>query len=104
MRRKNFTSRTHSMPHSLAEIFDATFPAMGLSSLVAQGKLFSNWEHIVGAQLAKICSAERIEKNKLIIKVESSVWRNELMFHKQYILHNIAKEVGEGIISEIVLR
>ena len=77
---------------------------MGLSGVIAQGKIFSNWEHIVGEHLAKVCSAEKIEKHKLIITVTSSVWRNELLFHKQSILQNIAKEVGEGIISEIVFR
>ncbi len=96
MRRRNFSLHKQDTPHSLAEIFDTSFPAMGLSGVIAQGKIFSNWEHIVGEHLAKICSAERIEKQKLIIKVESSAWRNELLFHKQSILQNIAKEVGEG--------
>jgi predicted nucleic acid-binding Zn ribbon protein len=71
---------------------------------VRQNEVFFIWSDIVGEVIAKHAVPEKIAYNKLFVKVDSPIWRNELNFGKEEIRKKINKQLKDAQIKEIVLR
>ena len=71
---------------------------------VRQHEVFFQWEEIVGEAIARHTKPEEIKFDKLYIRVDSPVWRNELVFQKGQILDKINQRLKNAQIKEIVLR
>jgi hypothetical protein len=52
-------------------------------------------------ELKKIVEAKRIEKGKLFLRVENSVWRSELNFKQELMITKINKYFNEEVINRI---
>ena len=52
-------------------------------------------------ELKKIAEAKRVEKGKLFLRVENSVWRSELNFKQEMIVKKINKFFKEEVIDKI---
>ena len=68
-----------------------------------EAKVIAAWEKVVGEMVAKKTGRLRIRNKVLFIKVESAALRNELMFARNKIIAALNREVGETVITEIVL-
>ncbi len=71
---------------------------------VKQRQALFIWDEIVGEAIARHTQAEDVKYDKLFIKVDSPVWRNELIFRREDILNMINRRLGNVKIKEIVLR
>ncbi len=76
----------------------------GLETPIEQNKAIFLWDKIVGEQIASHTEAEKVSYGKLFVKVNSPVWRNELIFQKEEILNKINKKLTNAKINEIILR
>ena len=61
------------------------------------------WPEIVGKRISKVTQPQRIRDGRIFVKVKNDAWRNELVFHKQEIIHHINVKVGERVVEEIIL-
>ncbi len=86
-----------SEPKSILEAISIAFQKYGLNEKLKEEHLCEEWKKIVGKNIAKISIAEKIEKQILIVRVTSSVWRNELQFHKDSIMKKIFEKFGDTI-------
>lgn len=59
------------------------------------------WSDVVGEHLARHTRAVSIHKEVLLIEAESSVWMQEIQFHKRRILDRLAQHSGKGRIREL---
>jgi len=71
---------------------------------VQQHQALFEWRNIVGDEIARHTQPEKISYGKLVVKVDSPVWRNELIFSKEEILKKINQKLKKAKIKEIVLR
>ncbi len=71
---------------------------------VQQHQALFEWNNIVGDEIARHTHPEKISYGKLVVKVDSPAWRNELVFSKGEILSKINKKLKKAKIKEIVLR
>ncbi|HNZ36062.1 MAG TPA: DUF721 domain-containing protein [Candidatus Marinimicrobia bacterium] len=76
----------------------------GIEKPVRQNEVFFIWQDIVGEVIAKHAIPEKVAYNKLFVKVDSPVWRNELNFRKEEILKRINSQIKNAQIKEIILR
>jgi len=76
----------------------------GIEKPVRQNEVFFIWQDIVGEVIAKHATPEKVAYNKLFVKVDSPVWRNELNFRKEEILKRINSQLKNAQIKEIILR
>lgn len=76
----------------------------GIEKPVRQNEVFFIWQDIVGEVIAKHAIPEKVAYNKLFVKVDSPVWRNELNFRKEEILKRIKSQLKNAQIKEIILR
>ncbi len=76
----------------------------GIEKPVRQNEVFFIWQDIVGEVIAKHATPEKVAYNKLFVKVDSPIWRNELNFRKEEILKRINSQIKNAQIKEIILR
>jgi hypothetical protein len=62
------------------------------------------WEELVGEQICKYISNQRIYKGVLYVKLKSAVVRNELSYKKTDFIIKINQRIGKKLLTDIVLR
>ena len=62
------------------------------------------WNEIIGKQLSKYITDQKINKGILYVKLKSAVVRNELSYKKSEFINQINKKVGKQLLADIVLR
>lgn len=89
---------------SLKEALEQMLKAYGIDSKVKSYSVVVEWAEIVGEKIAKHSTAERMESGKLIVRVHSSAWRQELQFQKLEIIKKINLKYGGEIVKDIIFR
>ncbi|NOZ60098.1 MAG: DUF721 domain-containing protein [Calditrichaeota bacterium] len=74
---------------------------LGLQKEVQQNQLLAEWPEIVGEQIAKVSSAARMEDGILFVKVNHSVWRNELYYRKAELIQRLNRKAGHNLVKDI---
>lgn len=62
------------------------------------------WENIIGMQLCKYITDQKIYKGILYVKLKSAVVRNELNYKKSDLMKQINQKIGKELITNIVLK
>lgn len=80
------------------------FKAMGMEDKINETRVLSQWGDIMGEAIAKRTEDIYIKDEKLFIRVNSSVIRDELQQQKAEIIKKLNTIAGRKIISEIFLK
>ena len=72
----------------------------GLNNVKIQGL----WKSTMGANVNSYTTEINLKNKTLYIKLSSSVLRQELSYGKQKIIDILNNEIGENIVTKIVLR
>ncbi len=67
-------------------------------------KIQKNWSTILGNSIANNCKPINYKDNVLTVKVNSSVWRNELKLRLEIIKELINEYFDKKIVKEIKIR
>jgi predicted nucleic acid-binding Zn ribbon protein len=59
------------------------------------------WADVVGEHLARHTRAVSVHDGVLLVEAESSVWMQEIQFHKRRILDRLEHHCGKGMIREL---
>lgn len=86
----------------LSDSLDKMLDEFHLKKTFQQSKAIELWDEVVGEKLASKTVPMKIEHGKLVIKVSSPVWRNELQFHKEKIKSDLNERLGKQIIRTII--
>ena len=89
---------------SLKDLIDAYLDLYKLKSRVTQEELTAAWPEIMGPSIAKHTTELYLAKGILIIRLDSSVLRQELTYGKDAITRNINKHFNREVVKEVVLR
>lgn len=76
----------------------------GLDVRMKQYEVLEIWDAAVGEQIAKATKPEKIDRGVLTVRVEKSVWRNELSYMKKEIIEKLNMLMQEEIVKEIIFR
>ena len=63
-----------------------------------------SWEEIIGPQLCRYVTDQKIHKGILHVKLKSAVVRNELSYKKSEFITKINKNLGRELITDIVFK
>ncbi|MBD3274415.1 MAG: DUF721 domain-containing protein [Candidatus Marinimicrobia bacterium] len=86
----------------LSDSLDKMLDQLHLKKTFQQSQAIELWDDVVGEKLASKTEPVKIEHGKLIIKVSSPVWRNELQFHKEKIKSDLNDRLGKQIVRTII--
>ena len=92
-----------SNEQSLKEVIDDLLDAYKLRGKFNQKKIIHSWERVMGKTIANRTEAVFFKDDKLIIKLNSSVLREELSFSKNKIIQLLNEDIGEEVVKEVVL-
>jgi len=82
---------------ALEEVIDNA----GIRSALNQEAAMGLWDEVVGEKVAVVTKADRVESGTMVVKVETSVWRQELHMQKEEIINKLNKKIGTSVIREI---
>src|SRR4030067_1641167 len=84
-------------PESLSSVLGNLLKKRGWERKIKEFQALANWPKIVGPKVAENSKPVRIEGKKLFVRVENSVWKNELIFMEKEIKNKLNQSVaGEG--------
>jgi predicted nucleic acid-binding Zn ribbon protein len=88
--------------YKLSEAIKEMINSYHLSEKLDETNIKENWEKLCGKVIAQHTTRIYINKKKLFVQVDSAALRNELTMAKSRLLSALNKEIGEGIIDDIV--
>lgn len=87
---------------TIGKIIEKILKNYGIEKKVKENQVINIWDEIVGRKISSITKPMRVADGKLFVQVCNSSWRSELFLLKPKILKKIQKEIGKGIIQEII--
>lgn len=90
--------------HSLKEAIDQLLKAYKLDDKMAEKRLISSWDNVMGAMISKHTKDLFIRNKQLFVTLDSSALRNELSMAKTKIVKLLNDEVGQEVINEVILK
>ena len=90
--------------HSLKEAIDHLLKAYKLDDRLAEKRLMSSWEDIMGKMIAKHTLDLSIRNKQLFVTLDSSALRNELSMAKTKIIKMLNESAGTEVINDVVLK
>ena len=76
----------------------------GLDRRLKEVEIINSWEELVGTMISRRTKKIELKNGKMIIYLQSSVVKNELMMLRETLKNTLNEKVGEEIIREIILR
>ena len=93
-----------SKTQQISKVIQAFLKESGLESRLKEVQLINSWEEIVGTMISKRTKKIEIKNGKMIIYLQSSVVKNELMMLRESLRNSLNEKAGEEIIKEIILK
>lgn len=90
--------------HSLKDAIDLLLKTYRLDDKLAEKRLISAWEEVMGKMIAKHTTDLSINNKRLFVTLDSSALRNELAMAKTKIVKMMNDVVGKEVITEIILK
>ncbi len=88
---------------SLKQAISSLLKSAGIDQPIEQNKALIIWGDVVGESIASNTEAKEVKHGILIVKVSTSVWRNEIAMRKREILKKLNTELGSTAIKNIRL-
>jgi predicted nucleic acid-binding Zn ribbon protein len=98
--------RRYKKTVSMAEALDMSplLKRLGVRDGDKQIEVYRRWSEVVGESVARNTQPVRFSKGVLTITVSSAAWLHNLTMMKPQILQNLAREFGEGFVTDLRLR
>lgn len=88
-------------PLSVGEIIDRVFSEDGNREEVMARRASYVWADVVGPGITRYTSRRYVRAGVLHVYITSASLKNELSFHRQSLIEQINKSVGENVIKAI---
>jgi hypothetical protein len=98
MNKRNYRSN-ESKP--LKDLINTLFKSYGLEKKMHEMDLLQAWPDLMGPAVAHRTTEIKLKNNVLVLKIESSVMREELLFGKQIIIDRLNDYAGKEIVKDI---
>ena len=96
-----YEDEKHRHPEKIGDILTEAMKSKGWNTILTENQACVYWEDIVGKEIAERTRALRVENGVLLVKVNSSIWKQELHFNKLIILEKIRNFLNNNLISDI---
>ena len=83
------------------DVLKSEIEARGWNRVIVEGWIVSNWDKVVGPQVAKHSQVFHFKDTSVFVKCDSTAWATQLRYMTRNMLDVIAAEVGEGVVTEI---
>ncbi len=88
---------------TIKEALDKMVKDLKLKPGIDETRIREAWVNIMGKVVAKYTTSVTLKKSKLYIKVEVAALKQELSFNRDKIKENVNKELGEEVVTEVIV-
>ncbi|WP_411803498.1 DUF721 domain-containing protein [Arthrobacter sp. LAPM80] len=88
-------------PQGLGNVVSRLVSDRGWSSPLAVGSVMSQWDTLVGADIAAHCRPESFEATTLHVRCDSTSWATQLRLLSSSLLAKFDVELGRGVVTKI---
>ena len=85
----------------LKKVIEKAIDSAGIKSALDQESAITLWGVVVGDGVSSVTKAANVESGTLVVRVETSVWRQELHMQKREIIKKLNKKIGTKAIRDI---
>ena len=96
-------SKRERESHSIKDLMQSFIQENNLSKGMQKIKIEEAWNHLMGAGVANYTESVQLQSKTLIVRLTSSVLREELSYGKEKIISMLNEEMGEKVVSKIML-
>lgn len=89
---------------SIKDAISDAFSTMNIRQKIAETRLISTWENVMGKTIAKHTRKIFISKGVLFIYLDNPALKNELTYSRERIIELVNEAAGEELIKEVVLK
>lgn len=93
-----------AQPEKAEKILERLTARMGIAARLEREKAVVVWEEAVGKNIARRAKAVSLRGDILFVRVQNSVWLQELSLLKEGIIEKINALVGKEVVRDIVFR
>lgn len=93
--------KNHHKPLSLGEVLEGFLRRSGLKRRIQEQKILDLWEGVVGQAVAERTEPIRVQNRVLQVKVDNSVWMQQLQFMKSLILKKFQEQSGDNFLQDL---
>jgi predicted nucleic acid-binding Zn ribbon protein len=90
--------------HSIKDAIQSLLKTYKLDDKLAERKLISSWEAVMGKMIANHTKDLYIKNKQLFVTLDSSALRNELSMARTKIIKMMNEAAGMEVINDIILR
>jgi predicted nucleic acid-binding Zn ribbon protein len=91
-------------PQPVGASLDAVSKKLGMKDPRGLGRLFANWEHLVGPAVAAHVKPVRIDAESLVVAVDHPAWATQVRHLGDELLDRVADEVGVARPNRVEIR
>ena len=89
-------------PQLVGDLLSRFLNRAGLSAKVEAATVITDWDELVGPQIAAVTTPQRLSEGTLFVAVATSAWMMELNLMKSELLRRLNAGKREGRIKQIV--
>lgn len=89
--------------YSIQDLMKSFIKENNLSKGMQKIKIEELWIQLMGRGVANYTTAIRLQNKTLVVQLSSSVLREELSYGKEKIIKMLNEELGEQVISKLML-
>ncbi|GAB4365992.1 MAG: hypothetical protein Kow0042_05560 [Calditrichia bacterium] len=75
--------------------------SIGIKEKIDENFAFVYWDSTVGKEISQKTEPIKIINGNLFVRVNDTVWRNELQFFKNDIIEKLNNKIGKRVIKDI---
>ena len=101
---KKFIKSRKTPASSIKDIVFELLDAYRIRGKFNETKIIAFWEQMMGQAIAKRTTNIFVHKGKLYVTLNSAPLKNELSMSKGKIVEMLAREFGNGVVTEVVFK
>lgn len=91
-------------PRPLGEVLDQVVRSLGAPSTKALRSVFSEWDDVVGEQVAAHARPLALDGGRLVVGVDEPGWATQLRYLEPELLAQLREALGEDAVTRIEVR
>jgi predicted nucleic acid-binding Zn ribbon protein len=93
-----------AQPEKAGKILERLTTRMGIAARLEREQAVVVWEEAVGTNISRRAKALSLRNDILFVRVQNSMWLQELSLLKEGIIEKINTLVGKDVVRDIVFR
>jgi predicted nucleic acid-binding Zn ribbon protein len=89
-------------PQPLGKVLNELIDAMGARRRIDAARIVETWASVAGHSINAVTRSAHVERRKLVVRITSSTWRNELHMSRRAWKDRLNAALGQNLVDEIV--